>query len=311
MSSTINERLLLVILEEAESYGYYSSLEECTGVSAKRWRNFASGAQGATTEMLEAIAELKPNYAFWIMTGITDAANGHTAPVNAITFPERGNRGHTVDLGYFKLSLELNRKFFDEAGIDALDKKDRLEAISKANLGGHWLAGGIADVAYSIANSEEYAGIKECAIAREKTRVHDQDIIWRRKKAKYEESDSGLDSSPMLFADPRTKHQRLHDIYWEPSDTSIAKKKFAKDILNISPFKLTESDQKKLRLWMENIHEADFFQFGEYLNYHSIDVNTVIQLGKGGLRFTRDGFKKEEIERFFRLIDENKHLKDS
>lgn len=86
MSSKINDRLLLVLLEDADGYGFYPRLEQLTHVAAKRWRNFVTGAQGATIEMIEAISRVKPQYAFWITTGITDPERGHIAPSGVETF---------------------------------------------------------------------------------------------------------------------------------------------------------------------------------------------------------------------------------
>lgn len=86
MLRKINDRLLLVLLEDADGYGFYPRLEQLTHVAAKRWRNFVTGAQGATIEMIEAISRVKPQYAFWITTGITDPERGHIAPSGVETF---------------------------------------------------------------------------------------------------------------------------------------------------------------------------------------------------------------------------------
>jgi hypothetical protein len=55
-------------------------------ISAASWKNVWHGNQKPTIEMLEAISELHPEHAFWLLTGIDDSDYGHSAP-SGLGFP--------------------------------------------------------------------------------------------------------------------------------------------------------------------------------------------------------------------------------
>jgi len=67
---------------EIGGHGFWGRLGDYTGISSKRWRKVFAREQRITSDMLEALAKLFPTYAFWLVTGITDAINGHIAPEN-------------------------------------------------------------------------------------------------------------------------------------------------------------------------------------------------------------------------------------
>lgn len=115
MTTTIEDRMILLLNEQARlapsederpkgalrrafgtllprpesGRGYLERLTEYTRISIQRWRKVFHRRQRPAPDMIEALARLFPHYAFWLVTGITDAANGHVAPDNAQTFPER------------------------------------------------------------------------------------------------------------------------------------------------------------------------------------------------------------------------------
>ncbi|MFZ6774563.1 hypothetical protein ACO0LB_17810 [Undibacterium sp. SXout7W] len=66
----IVQRADFVLTAARRTHGFYASLTMKTGIESKRWRNFASGAQRPTPDMIEALAKLFPDYAFWLVTGI-------------------------------------------------------------------------------------------------------------------------------------------------------------------------------------------------------------------------------------------------
>ncbi|QLG88182.1 hypothetical protein HQ393_07925 [Chitinibacter bivalviorum] len=76
----ITDRLQAVITEKTEERRRWKSLEELSGITAMSWQNFWRGKQRPTAEMLEAVCQEWPEYAFWITTGITDPLRGHIAP---------------------------------------------------------------------------------------------------------------------------------------------------------------------------------------------------------------------------------------
>lgn len=83
MSSTLEDRLKLIIADlERDAYGRWTRLQGSTAISATRWKNVSQGTQRPAPDMIEAIAQLAPQYAFWLATGISDPAYGHVAPRN-------------------------------------------------------------------------------------------------------------------------------------------------------------------------------------------------------------------------------------
>lgn len=83
----------------------YKFLEEQSGISALSWRNAYNGGQRPTAEMLQVVARLWPEYAFWLVTGITDIANGHTSPHGAVYENHHFPRPSATE--YFKYRAKL------------------------------------------------------------------------------------------------------------------------------------------------------------------------------------------------------------
>lgn len=59
----------------------FKEMERLTGVSAKTWNNICAERQKANQEHIEALGKAFPQYAYWLVTGLTDEAHGHTSPV--------------------------------------------------------------------------------------------------------------------------------------------------------------------------------------------------------------------------------------
>jgi hypothetical protein len=76
----ISERLLLLIDLKMQTGKRFKSLEALTGVPARKWNSFTLRKQESTIEMIEAASKIWPQHAFWLATGIEDAAVGHTNP---------------------------------------------------------------------------------------------------------------------------------------------------------------------------------------------------------------------------------------
>lgn len=249
MSTTIEDRVILLLRDKANEpkptdlnagdkgvinmiksalapqesfggHGFWERLGEYTGISSKRWRKVYGRDQRVTSDMLQALAQLFPENAFWLATGITDATNGHIAPDNAQIFPERLYYGSSSDL-YFRRSLELVHKLFQEAKIDLSDDKKRMEATERTRPFGHSWDSSLCDTAYRVASSEEYQDLKETWNAREKEREiylrnikepEKRPLVVERKKRDAQ----GLKSDPSWGIDPRTKHQDSWDLFYEP-----------------------------------------------------------------------------------------------
>lgn len=103
---TLRNRLLALVETQVEEKGLYKTLEQLTSIKATHWRDFAAGKQRPTSEMIESAARLWPQYAFWLVTGISDAKNGHIAPLEA-NFPYDYKKSD-VPADFFLKAIELS-----------------------------------------------------------------------------------------------------------------------------------------------------------------------------------------------------------
>lgn len=90
----------------------WKHLETLTGVPASAWQNLALGRQQSTAAMVQALGRVYPQFAFWLCTGITDQAHGHTAPPNATTFPESRINARTKASEAFECALDMRSKWY-------------------------------------------------------------------------------------------------------------------------------------------------------------------------------------------------------
>jgi len=77
----MKERILEIIERETDGHRKFKHFEELTGISATKWQNLGQGKQRANDEMIEAIGNRWPQYAYWLVTGKTDEEHGHTSPI--------------------------------------------------------------------------------------------------------------------------------------------------------------------------------------------------------------------------------------
>lgn len=203
--------------------GFWKYLDQYTGISSQRWGKVYARRQRPTSDMIEALAKLQPEYAFWLATGITDATNGHIAPMTAQTFPERLFCDDTSSTRYFREQIDLFEKLFQEAGIDVNDENMRMTAAERTYPLAHWWDSLIlCDKAYALSATKEYAKLKELWKKREKDREARINYItkpderpWSLKRKELLES--GLKGTPTLGQDPRTEHQDQWDLFYIPS----------------------------------------------------------------------------------------------
>lgn len=76
----MRERIKELIDIELDPRRPWADMESQTGISGKRWQFFIRGQQRASDDMIAALGRVWPKYAYWLMTGLTDEANGHTSP---------------------------------------------------------------------------------------------------------------------------------------------------------------------------------------------------------------------------------------
>lgn len=83
----IDTRLKLLLACLTNNKNDWKSLERDTGIVAEKWRQYTRGTTKASVSMLDAIGKAWPQYAFWLMTGVSDERHGHHPPNHIWAFP--------------------------------------------------------------------------------------------------------------------------------------------------------------------------------------------------------------------------------
>ena len=226
MSTTIEDRVILLLKEQmSPAEQEAAQAGEGTLVSLwRRWRSPPYAGRGfweklASLTMIQALARLWPSYAFWLATGITDTANGHIAPMTALTFPERVYSDDGGSSSYFHQSLELLERLFSEGGVSEADDQARLEAAERIRPLAHWVGGKLVETAYALSRTEEYARLVATWEARESARAQHVGMLtgayrpWEEKVRELEKA--GVRRTPTPGADPRTTHQSSWDLFYK------------------------------------------------------------------------------------------------
>lgn len=113
----IVDRFKAVIRQNTSDKRRWAELEALTEIPATSWNKAWNGKQRPTAEMLQAVARLWPEYAFWLATGVTDAKHGHIscrmgAPRQF--YPERPYAPRNAAKPYFAQLIEsFNRTYGD------------------------------------------------------------------------------------------------------------------------------------------------------------------------------------------------------
>ncbi len=246
MSSTIEDRVILILKEQMSpadleslkghegpfsallslwsqppyaGRGFWEKLSQLTGIPSARWRSAFSRKQKPTSAMIESIAHLWPKYAFWLVTGVTDAANGHVAPLTALTFPEFLHAEQPGADAYFGKAIALAKRLYEEGAVDLESDEARLAAVERTLPLAHWVGSDLVEVAYRLAASDEYQELisawerREDSRAEHIGRVLGTDRPWEQQleEAKLR----GAKLTPIRGADPRTKHQSSWDLFYK------------------------------------------------------------------------------------------------
>lgn len=207
MSTTIEDRFVLVLRETREPYGIWQRMEELTGVAAARWRKAYTYQQRPTPDMIQALCRLKPEYAFWMATGITDAEYGHKAPVSALPFPEWIGQRTSDEAArqYFHASLELLDQLSKDGQVNVKSEEARLHAFGREWVSGHWLGSALVSTAYKLARKPEYQELKDLRAARHKA---------QQTEISPKPAPTGRKQDPLPFVDAKTRRQTASDLYW-------------------------------------------------------------------------------------------------
>lgn len=238
VSTTLEDRVILLLREQSGDaarathnedelghsllggHGFWERLAERTGVLSRRWRKVYAREQKVTSDMLQALARLFPTYAFWLVTGITDATNGHVAPATAQTFPERLHVDSPESSAYFRASIELADRLFREGRVNAEDDAERLYAAERTRPLAHWHDSPLAEVAYRLAGTPDYAGLQQLWQRREVERTaRVRRIAGKDRPGGRRRSETVVPGaqSAVLGVDARTAHQDTWDLFYVPA----------------------------------------------------------------------------------------------
>ena len=100
-------RIKTVIEREIPEEKRYKDLAVATEIGADSWRKLFDNKQRPTMQMIDAVCNLWPQYAFWIATGIDDCESGHIAA--APTMHPEAEIERNADTDFFKAYLRLSR----------------------------------------------------------------------------------------------------------------------------------------------------------------------------------------------------------
>lgn len=203
MSTTIEDRIILVLREQLialdpkegstiekltagfvkpsprryAGHGFWEKIADETGVPSQRWRSVFTRRQKPTPAMIESVAKLWPQYAFWIVTGITDSVNGHIAPANALTFPERLHADDASAERYFRQSIDLNSQLLVRGKVTIESDDERLRAVEREWKLGRWREGDLRRAAYFLSGSWDYRDLISTWKEREERRPERVSLI--------------------------------------------------------------------------------------------------------------------------------------
>jgi hypothetical protein len=112
----LGDRLRAVVQLTLTQSRRFKELEELSQIPATHWRNFFSGKQRPTVEMIEFASKQWPEHAFWLATGIDDPERGHIDPYGP---PDTGTN---LDAIY------MERRAAARVFRAAIDRADYIEA---------------------------------------------------------------------------------------------------------------------------------------------------------------------------------------
>ncbi|EEG06930.1 hypothetical protein [Pseudogulbenkiania ferrooxidans] len=106
---TLGDRIMLIIKEKTSEVRRWKELEEISGIAATTWQSFGRARQRATSEMVEAVSKQWPQFAFWLVTGLTDPEYGHVAPRESDGYPYSGS-GQDNSVRYFQDAIAARQQ---------------------------------------------------------------------------------------------------------------------------------------------------------------------------------------------------------
>jgi hypothetical protein len=131
--NNLDSRARLILLAEMSGKKMFPTLSKSTNIPLETWRSWWKKGIVPNGTIVEAIARKWPQYAYWLVTGLTDSLCGHVMPPmrteigGYITaWPERG-------VGELEnLKIKFSREYFDlciEMNDDSNNKTEHLDEV--------------------------------------------------------------------------------------------------------------------------------------------------------------------------------------
>jgi hypothetical protein len=111
--STLKDRFTQLVAARTDERRRFKYLEEQSGIPSVSWRRAFDGDQRPTAEMIETVAGLWPEHAFWLVSGWTDNEFSHVAPDGASTL-DVAFESRPAGVEFLRLRGELQRLQLDE-----------------------------------------------------------------------------------------------------------------------------------------------------------------------------------------------------
>jgi len=105
--SGIDERFVKLIEAKTTASRRFKELEEATSIPAVSWRKAFNAGQRPTSEMLEVMARMWPEHAFWLITGATDNEFSHTSPNSELQL-DVPQQSRPAGAEFLKLRVDLS-----------------------------------------------------------------------------------------------------------------------------------------------------------------------------------------------------------
>lgn len=133
----IQDRFREVIRQNTSEIRRFAELEALTGIPATSWNKTFNNKQKPSAEMIQAIAQLWPEYAFWLATGVTDARNGHISCRDGARrqfYPERACAPRRAAKPYFTQLIEMFRRKYGDMPLYPSELMEREAETELARL---------------------------------------------------------------------------------------------------------------------------------------------------------------------------------
>jgi hypothetical protein len=119
----ISTRLMYIITEETSENGRFGWLENATGIGRKTWQAWFSRSSMPSGNMLEAAGRLWPQYAFWLVTGMTDEDYGHTRPIRSKSLEPRKSTARMRFKEYFEFFAHMQYVMYGDTNETETEKE--------------------------------------------------------------------------------------------------------------------------------------------------------------------------------------------